>query len=337
MKVIVHLSWLLLTLCLAVMAKFDISPLVRRNLFNQDVSKRYEVINEYLSYKCDETTAVDFLRRYVFIRIPFMKRFVKKLKDCETPVKNHYQLLNPDYYEKLRFNVHLETWLHKAQAIQRIYDIYTLDELSFINISLLNLYYDYLANNLFETITFDDYYAIKIFLSNPEIVNYYERIHCRIMKAMYRLIIRQYDAVVNNKLIKTILYCPANNWNQLFINFEINKLIICSKKRPVLDRIINTDVRNHHQNSKFKAYFKIAISQMGAFVSLENVVEDCQQYVILPGTVVELKKYETFLVDDETIKVEFFNANLIHYNTFLTLAANLAVKYENKCPTPSFE
>ncbi|XP_043465845.1 uncharacterized protein LOC122500807 [Leptopilina heterotoma] len=319
------------------MANINISTEKRNDLYKRFFWQRYKLIDLYLNKVCNESTAMGLLRSYAFSTPKVMTNFASNLKDCKSPPFQYksFKLQNFDYYEKLRFNLHVEHWLTKQQAIQRISNIYSQEEISFINIPLGELFNDYLANNLFDAITFDDYYAIKSLLSNPQFINDKESfIYCQIMKAVHRLAIRQFDARPqrNNRHLPKYIYCYIGNWKIGRTSYAaFDDLTLCYKDNVKWDSI--DQKHNLLKLNKYitKTYLKIEIFELYLIVDLKIFIKNSKYYLILPQTFIDMKRSANILIGEERVNLLHLNSDGIRHSHWLADNVNMALEFEKKC------
>ncbi|XP_051160405.1 uncharacterized protein LOC127280980 isoform X3 [Leptopilina boulardi] len=325
-----------------VMAKVNFSPTDRKELYYNFSLSRSSLIDDHLIEKCNETTAMHILKHYSFSRLHELYFFANNLKEFGyTLVKYDKQWLNnPKLYEKLRFYSYVEIGLYKRKAIERIENIYSQEDISLINIPPGSAFDDYMANQLFDTISFDDYYAIRIFLSNPnantdiDIPDVW-----RIKKAMYSLAIRQYDSFNKAKKKEIILYCKRTN--------VIQKTTFVSLRQRIMSTNVflycNEDSSewNYYSQILFKTneshipvslqFFKIILKHPFSVIDVKNIDAHSKHYIILPSTKFKLIQEKFTFIHQTNIHFLIMDSYAyIVQNAWLAKIANSVSHYENK-------
>ncbi|XP_043465955.1 uncharacterized protein LOC122500879 isoform X2 [Leptopilina heterotoma] len=207
---------------------------IRKKNFQSLFWIRYRNIDKFLIHKCSESTAMNIIKHYCFSspRFGVMYYFIKYISDNGYPSEAYdkYWLKDPKLYEKLRFNLYLEVGLSKRAAIERMHNIYNQEEMNLIKDNPEKLFADYLTNKLFDKITFDDYYAIKNFLVNDfPTINVEHHIFWRMKKALYSLVIRQWDLKPVKSTKKMICTLRSNSFANSKRSLWFLEFTICNE------------------------------------------------------------------------------------------------------------
>ncbi|XP_051160401.1 uncharacterized protein LOC127280980 isoform X1 [Leptopilina boulardi] len=327
-----------------VIAKVNFSPTERKELYFKFSLSRSSLIDDHLIEKCNETTAMHILKHYSFSRLRELTVFANDLKELRyTPAKYDKQWLNnPELYEKLRFYSYVEIGLYERKAIERIENIYSQEDISLINIPPGSAFDDYMANQLFDTISFDDYYAIRIFLSNPNANTDIDTPDVwRIKKAMYSLAIRQYDSFKKAENKQIILYCKRTNDIQktTFVNLKhkmisTNAFLYCNEDSSEWDyysQILSEENESHIPVSL--QFFKIILNDPFLAIDVKNIDAHSKHYIILPSTKFRFIEEKFTFIQQTNIHCLIMKSpshKIIIHKDWLATVANKVSYYEDK-------
>ncbi|XP_051160415.1 uncharacterized protein LOC127280983 [Leptopilina boulardi] len=325
-----------------VMAKVNFSPTDRKELYFKFFHHRYYLIDNQFIEKCNKTTAMHILKHYSFSTLIKLSVFAKDLNKfgfAPSTYDNQW-LNNPKLYEKLRFYSYVEIGLYQRKAIELIENIYSQEDISLINIPPGSAFNDYMANQLFDTISFDDYYAIRIFLSNPNANTDIDTPDVwRIKKAIYSLAIRQYDSFKKAENKQIILYCKKTNVFQKTTNLKrriisTNAFLYCNEDSSEWDyyyQILSEENESHIPVSL--QFFKIILNYPFLVIDVKNIDAHSKHYIILPSTKFRFMGGKFTFIDQTNI--HFLNMQspshyYISHNDWLAKVANSVSHYENK-------
>ncbi|XP_051160350.1 uncharacterized protein LOC127280961 [Leptopilina boulardi] len=325
-----------------VMAKVNFSPTDRKELYFKFFHHRYYLIDNQFIGKCNKTTAMHILKHYSFSTLQELSIFARDLNKfgfAPSTYDNQW-LNNPKLYEKLRFYSYVEIGLYQRKAIELIENIYSQEDISLINIPPGSAFDDYMANKLFDTISFDDYYAIRIFLSDPNANTDSDTPHFwRIKKAIYSLAIRQYDSFKKAENKQIILYCKRTNDIQktTFVSsrqriLSTNGFLYCNEDSSEWDyysQILSEENELHIPVSL--QFFKIILKFPFLVLDVKNIDAHSKHYIILPSTKFKLIQEKFTFIDQTNIHFLIIQSYYkIIRNYWLAEVANSVSHFENK-------
>ncbi|XP_043484666.1 uncharacterized protein LOC122512714 [Leptopilina heterotoma] len=272
------------------MARIEMPPHKRRVIYGRIVFERNKLYNKYLSNIYNKTTAMELFRNYNFNSFFDMNTFAIILKNSASD-ESFYKcrVQDSDMNEKLRFHRFLENSMSPAQAIERIHNIYSHEDINLINLPIEKLFDEYLENDLFDTVSFDDYYAIQNFLTNEYITtNLPIPSLWRIKKAMYSLALRQYDSFFELNINRVIFCLLKTNSESVDINgtLTFNEFIVCNH--------FLSNIREEYEsrNTTFVTIYKLNLSRDSFLaLNLQNIDKTLNQYIILPDTKFKIHRW----------------------------------------------
>ncbi|XP_043484748.1 uncharacterized protein LOC122512761 isoform X2 [Leptopilina heterotoma] len=297
-------------------------------------------LKHFQKKKYNKVLAMDILDNYVFDSYEDLFIFGKKITEGSEGSEFHKcSLHDSNLYEKLRFegNIENKNCLNLNLVIKRIHNIYSREEINLINLRIKRLFFDYVENDLFDTVSFDDYYAIQDFLTNNYITtNLSFPSLWRIKKAMYSLALRQFDAISSTASSTETLYClPKNDSKRItdngFLTFD--EFIICHND---LSNVDNYGIQ--FNNNPSTRIYKLIIKQLFLVVHLKIIDKDLNSYVIFPGTeFMGVYDNNTVIIGENSVPVVTLESVTVKNCEWLANVANKASHFVKLAKNPVIE
>lgn len=205
--------------------------------------------------------------------------------------------------------------------------------MNFIQINPDHLFDDYLTNKLFDTIYFVDYYAVKNFLTN---YFYYEfsanvenHIYWRIQRALYSLIIRQWDLIHYKSTRKLLCILRDDSITVTQLNlFDVNHFTLCFENFHLAEHYYSRNIVN--DNSFYYFAVEVTIPER-LLVNLKYIDSNLNQYLIIPGTTfLEDVNFRTFISNMNIVFIAIVKIVHKHPSEWLTNVANEVSLQEEK-------
>lgn len=197
-----------------------------------------------------------------------------------------------------------------------------------------------MANDLTDTISFHDYYAIRIFLSSPYVnTDLDEPYVWRLKKAVYSLAIRQYNSFQPfRKKQMMILYCVhLKNVHKIirisrYKTISINGFLYCNEDSSEWDYLYETSSKiNKFQEPISITYYKLILNKPYLAIHVKNIVANSKFYIIIPKTKFIFIEEKFNLIDQSNINFVIlkFRVQTVE-GEWLSKVANEASYYEDK-------
>lgn len=318
MKIIIprNIVTIIFTLSLPILVSTRISLKERSYEFRKQNFLKTKATDVYID-KVDKSKAWDLLNKFV-LNENEMKEFLQYFNTNGIPPEwsNGRKLMNPIHYKNLRyyFNVESSSFSIK-RAIKSVKNL----KLIFKNtpeVSTSYLFKSYVDKNLLEILTFEDYYTLKIYMTDiSQIALLDNPVGWRIKRALYSLAIRQYSPYLSSSDNVNYSKCffTAFEKKEIIDNIQVHGTL--SGGNFVLCKSIFNKVRldsSEFESTSYLVSYKVLFSKAIYIVNLNDIFDDNQEVnIILPEINYMLRnKKSAFSIDGlsyERLSIEIVN------------------------------
>ncbi|XP_043482831.1 uncharacterized protein LOC122511555 [Leptopilina heterotoma] len=248
-------------------------------------------VNRHFNYNIN----MSILREFVLSRND-MYDFAEYLNQTggQTPEwSKSRRLVNPELYELLRFNNYVDSIPSSANEMTE--SLTNLKNRIFENspnVSFEQICYDYMKENLYELISFENYFAIRVLEEDYNQIELENLVGWRMKKALYSLAIRQYSQ--NSASNFLTIYCHSKHLkSRSFIDtyemgetFKILNFRLCSSKRSSPEIKSKSSIMRMNNFTSYWIFYEFMITDPKLIVYLEDVIKsnDEKIYIFLPET-----------------------------------------------------
>ncbi|XP_051154602.1 uncharacterized protein LOC127277485 [Leptopilina boulardi] len=280
------------------------------------------------SEELSEDVVRNQLKRFVFpgngeLQLNFVTEWRELIKSGKTNLPiwtKQYEIKNPDLFDKLRYSDAMDKWsISRSEAINRMNNVYPKAPSTSILIDPFVTKF-YQSDKAFESVTFEDYFAIKNYMGNGYRRIARDTIEAKCMReALYRLAIRQSDDPIE-EYTKT-LYRGETRSPEI-----VEKLFFSNKREIEVNRFTSTSA-NRNIAFKFqypidddavRILYHIQFQEPYFRAKLENVVSGIveEESVLLPGSKFRIDSVERTIIYGENIlevKLSFVHDEIPKY------------------------
>ncbi|XP_043472405.1 uncharacterized protein LOC122505051 [Leptopilina heterotoma] len=292
-----------------------------------------------LHFPLDGNEARPILSEYI-LSIEEMEPFTEYLHNTGNPPEWSIarKLKNYENYKFLKYDAHLQSLPFSVSSANEI--IMELESNVFENSPRIpnDIAYDiYMEKNLYELLTFEDYYAIMVYLQDESQINFENLAALRMKRALYSLAIRQYNPNFIPSYILNLEPCFFKEKRterfaysiHVGYKFEKSTFSICNSK---FKESYSYSSEYKIDKSFFWMHYGAIITDPAVVVSLEEILDNYNGhlYVLLPEVKLQVMDYSKYWINKygKIVNVKVITENIVDRSSWLTAVANQIEEYK---------